>query len=92
MKRVKRDIFSMVNRGKKLRMLLRRSRRYDLLPITGLNALPLSYERLVGARTRGYSEKSASAPLQKSNVGPSSDTGLDALRPLSSRRLVGARV
>ena len=40
----------------KIQVLLCRSRTYDL-PITSPDALPLSYMRLVGAKTRGYSEK-----------------------------------
>ena len=40
----------------KIRVLLCSSRTYDL-PITSPDALPLSYMRLVGAKTRRYSEK-----------------------------------
>ena len=59
-------MISMVSRGysEKIRVLLCRSRTYDL-PMTSSDAQALSYRRLVGARprsmismvSRGYSEK-----------------------------------
>ena len=64
-------------------MLLSGSRTYDL-PITSSDALPLIYTRLVGARIRGYSEKS-----ERSFVGVEPTTYRLLVRILLKTRTVG---